>query len=256
MPKLVSISLATNWLRQKVLKIPLADSCLNSKYCVFPIDTSSQRQTDMRDLLLAISVEFPASDGRFLKIIDSRNGATLLHSSTSINAFLSGRTSVSTPNSSIIYKVDQESVADLKRLAIKNLNDATIELSALDLIETRIRNCAQWRLYLARWGLLGYLTTELGVIVFLTYELGWDFLEPVTCLLGYFTTLLGFGYGVLRHQQFTLPNYESWIKNRTYTRLCKERNFNVPAYLASKDCAKTWEMEVALLNEVLEGPPK
>jgi len=170
MPKLVSISLATNWLRQKVLKIPLADSCLNSKYCVFPIDTSSQRQTDMRDLLLAISVEFPASDGRFLKIIDSRNGATLLHSSTSINAFLSGRTSVSTPNSSIIYKVDQESVADLKRLAIKNLNDATIELSALDLIETRIRNCAQWRLYLARWGLLGYLTTELGVIVFLTYE--------------------------------------------------------------------------------------
>lgn len=52
------------------------------------------------------------------------------------------------------------------------------------------------------------LCTQLGSVVFLTYELGWDLMEPVTCLMGIATSIIGAIFYKVFRKEFTYQNTE------------------------------------------------
>lgn len=87
---------------------------------------------------------------------------------------------------------------------------------------------AQSHVYTRRIEILAclYLIAQLSVIVYLTYEMGWDLMEPVSYLVTLATAILAFGYACIRKHEYTYPNIHLWIKSLFANRLSKSLAFD------------------------------
>lgn len=61
----------------------------------------------------------------------------------------------------------------------------------------------------------GYLVGQLGLVIHLTYELGWDLMEPVTYLIGLGSSILTFGVYIFTKSDFAFESHgENWLEKK------------------------------------------
>lgn len=158
--KFVPISLSVNILLQKVLLIPISRQTDQS--IILPLSCVH----NLSDLLIAFRSE--RSDP--LASYCSTSGELLHHSlAGDMKAFLDGKVSLATSDGSI-YAVDQASVSLLRRQTDDKLASLEKHLEQPRELNDKISRIAERRVLLSRYGLLGYITAELALIIFLTYE--------------------------------------------------------------------------------------
>ena len=89
----------------------------------------------------------------------------------------------------------------MKALAVE-LEELRTERQYLETLLGVAARQAQWRDTATRLGVGGALLAELGVIVYLTYEIGWDIMEPTTYLIGLANATAGLLIYNMTRQEF------------------------------------------------------
>ena len=81
--------------------------------------------------------------------------------------------------------------------------ELTAERAHLDALHTTAVRRSAVRDLTARLGFGAFLYAQLGVIVYLTYDIGWDIMEPTTYLMGLFNAVLSYGVFLITHRDFS-----------------------------------------------------
>ncbi|KAI9173075.1 hypothetical protein H9P43_007206 [Blastocladiella emersonii ATCC 22665] len=97
--------------------------------------------------------------------------------------------------------------------------------AALDAVHKRAETRLRWILY----GGAGFLVSELGAIVFLTYELGWDLMEPTSYLLGLGTMIMGSAFYAVLRREYTYENAAAELHARLRERAARKLGVELDA---------------------------
>ena len=88
------------------------------------------------------------------------------------------------------------------------------ERDVLDGLEALANRRSERRNLAARLGFGAFLYGQLGVIVYLTYDIGWDIMEPTTYLLGLASAILGYTVYLYTHQDFSFAIHMEGVLER------------------------------------------
>ncbi|KAI9223892.1 hypothetical protein BC828DRAFT_374853 [Blastocladiella britannica] len=79
---------------------------------------------------------------------------------------------------------------------------------------SRVQAAADRSLARVLYGGTAALTAQLGAVVHLTYELGWDLMEPATNMLGLTTVILSGAFFAAANAEFTYANAANVVRDR------------------------------------------
>ncbi|KAJ3081612.1 hypothetical protein HK102_002233 [Quaeritorhiza haematococci] len=126
--------------------------------------------------------------------------------------------------------VNRTSVRQSFHEVATRLGQVRLEVNVQQQLKREVDGKVELRLNIIKWVGLVYLTLQLLVIIYLTDELGWDFMEPVSYLVTLGTVLLMFAYSVFRKQDYTYPNGELWLRNYFAKRISRRLKFDDTEY--------------------------
>lgn len=99
------------------------------------------------------------------------------------------------------------------------------------------------RLLLSRLGLAGFLTGELALIVHLTYDLGWDLMEPATYLLGLGTGILTYMIFGFTRAEFAFETHMDKLMEKRRTKLYSKNGFDLMLHERIEDTVRRLRAE-------------
>ncbi|KAJ3150055.1 hypothetical protein HDU86_006779 [Geranomyces michiganensis] len=92
---------------------------------------------------------------------------------------------------------------------------------------------ARW-VNVVKWGGLAYLSTQLAGIMFLTQQLGWDLMEPVSYLATVAATIFSCSIYVAMRRDPAYTNIADSLRRVLRNLLIRHRGFDVAKYEALK----------------------
>ncbi|KAJ3373089.1 hypothetical protein GGF31_001076 [Allomyces arbusculus] len=124
-------------------------------------------------------------------------------------------------------------------------------------VEQRVRG----RLHTLVYGGAVGLCTELAGIVYLTYELGWDLMEPASYLLGLGTVIIGATYFAVLRREYTYEAASNHLESLLQRRLARRAGLDLAAHATARDTLAqlraTWDPVVrAYLPDTSSVVPK
>ncbi|KAJ3349454.1 hypothetical protein GGF32_005614 [Allomyces javanicus] len=128
---------------------------------------------------------------------------------------------------------------------------------AVEDVEKRVRGRLDTLVY---GGAVG-LCTELAGIVYLTYELGWDLMEPTSYLLGLGTVIIGATYFAVLRREYTYEAASNHLESLLQRRHARRAGLDLAAHATARDTLAqmraTWDPVVrAYLPETTMVVPK
>ncbi|KAL3898523.1 MAG: hypothetical protein SGCHY_002677 [Lobulomycetales sp.] len=235
----VAMRLQLNALHQRVLRVPLEKGSV-----VIPL---TARLPGMCDLLLAFRHELQAPEAGYITPAPLEKA---LHHSRAGDVYdlLDGRILIKTNTAS--YVVDQGSVARLKADTEMALERELERAKQPGLLESIVSRRAQMRVLVSRYGILSYLALEIAALAFLTIEVGWDIVEPITLMIAYTTSILAFGYSVFCRENFSLPNFEGAVRQRYKRKLERKLGHDSVAFAEMKARIERLRGELVFLENL------
>ncbi|KNE71699.1 hypothetical protein AMAG_16251 [Allomyces macrogynus ATCC 38327] len=124
-------------------------------------------------------------------------------------------------------------------------------------VERRVRGRLNTLMY---GGAVG-LCTELAGIVYLTYELGWDLMEPTSYLLGLGTVIIGATYFAVLRREYTYEAASNHLESLLQRRHARRAGLDLAAHATARDTLAqmraTWDPVVrAYLPDTSSVVPK
>jgi hypothetical protein len=108
-------------------------------------------------------------------------------------------------------------VAYLQALRVEQ-GELRSERDYLDTLEELARRRTAWRGLAARLGFGSFLLAQLGATVYLTYDIGWDIMEPTTYLIGLGNAILGYGVYLYTRRDFSFAVHMEAVLDRWHRR--------------------------------------
>ncbi|KAI8812085.1 hypothetical protein BJ742DRAFT_794773 [Cladochytrium replicatum] len=151
-----------------------------------------------------------------------------------------------TADMDLLNRAKMEAQASLKRVE-EELKEMGSRKALLDVsVEVRVN--------LAHYGILAYLTTQLATVVYLTYELGWDLIEPVAYFLGYLDLFSAGAYFLVRQEELTLSGAENYGRTFFERQIYSWHKFDTELYQALRQRYLVEQKRVDTLNLLLPQP--
>ncbi|KAJ3281844.1 hypothetical protein HK104_011246 [Borealophlyctis nickersoniae] len=192
----------------------------------------------LADFILHLSEEYPsigdirATRGQFEEIERTDE--------VPITEFLRGNVVVwygDGSNSASLSSLTQGALTVDRGQAFAQLSDAQsklvileTELGRLGLIQQEIEQAVGVRYMAFKFGVLTYLGLQFGTMLYLTIELGWDFTEPVACLLTLATMVVSSGTYVAIRREPSYSNLGQWVRDTFRHRLVTRHKFDRAQY--------------------------
>lgn len=220
----------------------------NSNICRFivPVDSTALQ------LIQDIKEEFPQAkvsvtrgykgeivDIESLRITDLIRGGLVL--------WLNGN-STTIDNSTFLQKL---------RHAKSDLLSVTIDKNNLAKAKENLDFLSERKTKAVVYGGGAFLVSELAGIVYLTYELGWDLMEPTSYLLGLGTIIGGSAFYAFMRREYTYENAGNHLSDWIRTRVYRKNNFSVEKFEnLLKDCKTREEILDPLIAKFLPQSQK
>ncbi|KAI8917877.1 hypothetical protein DFJ77DRAFT_458144 [Powellomyces hirtus] len=230
------------WLRVMVPTTSIGDTTKPSEAYVFlasPSDT-------VADFLGHIKEEFPKygppelvvehqPEGKGELVATSSLLSDPIPNSTKITDFIKSSTPgrIQFPRG-FVLKVDTEAVkVTLAQMAVQR---KALERELDELEKVRLDTDARARRWVTvvKWGGLVYVTGQLGAIMFLTQQLGWDLMEPVSYLITLGATIFSCLLYVIMRRDPAYTNMAGWMRNGLRGFIGRRRGFDKLRYAALK----------------------
>ncbi|KAJ3277212.1 hypothetical protein HK104_003549 [Borealophlyctis nickersoniae] len=200
-----------------------------SEVCLLKV----RKTESLADFILHLSEEYPsigeirATRGQFEEIERTDK--------VPITEFLRGNVMVwyddgtkkaSVSSSSAALTVDRgQAFAQLSEVQSK-LVALEAELGRLGIVNGDIEKAVGVRYTAFKYGLLTYLGLQFGTMVYLTQELGWDFMEPVAALVTLATMVVSSGVYVAIKREPSYSNVGQWVRETFRNRLANRYKFD------------------------------
>ncbi|KAI9143576.1 hypothetical protein BKA69DRAFT_83060 [Paraphysoderma sedebokerense] len=143
------------------------------------------------------------------------------------------------------------------RHAKSDLLSVTIDKNNLAKAKENLDFLSERRTKAVVYGGGAFLVSELAGIVYLTYELGWDLMEPTSYLLGLGTIIGGSAFYAFMRREYTYENAGNHLSDWIRTRVYRKNNFSVEKFEnLLKDCKTREEILDPLIAKFLPQSQK
>ncbi|TPX71530.1 hypothetical protein SpCBS45565_g01069 [Spizellomyces sp. 'palustris'] len=138
--------------------------------------------------------------------------------------------------------VDKSAIrSQLKETEVR-LTKLRAELMGLHEVMSTIEKGANKRVAFLKYAGLTYVCGQLGTIIFLTQQLGWDLMEPVSYLMTLATMIFSAVLYVSMRREPDYANIASWLRTTFRRRLMRRKGFDEQKYekLRMEVDGRTW----------------
>ena len=120
----------------------------------------------------------------------------------------------------------------------------------LDSIKTILERTVRRRVQVVLYGGMGYLVSQFGLVVFLTFDIGWDIMEPISYLLGVATAAVGAAFYLFRRREFTWEGFGTEVHSWVRGRVTRRWGFDEETWRCSKEALEGCQREIQVLRKM------
>ncbi|XP_063116692.1 calcium uniporter regulatory subunit MCUb, mitochondrial isoform X2 [Cavia porcellus] len=151
----------------------------------------------------------------------------------------------------------EEAHKEVEHRLLVRIDHLQAQLQPLEQVKARIEACAEASTSRLLWAGLALLSTQGGVLAWLTWWVfSWDLMEPVTCFLSFTNSMVFFAYFIVTRQNYTYPTARRRQFLHVFHKKSWHQRFDVEQYNKLKDeLAKVTESSRTVRRSVSASPP-